>query len=275
MELILLIVVILLLAGLIILILTRNNGQAQNEQLQTALRLQMQENREELNRSIRELRMEMTQTINQSMQQLQDALHKNMITNGELQRQKFDAMARQQEMLLKSTEKRLDDMRLMVEEKLQKTLEDKLSRSFALVSELPFDLAFFHTLIYRGHQNVYWTLFFGLCALGCLRHCGERSAPGIFSALALAVLAELLRTDYGAIGVLLIVVLYITRASRPLQCLFGAVAVCYELPAPLAFLPVSLYNGQRGRCSRAEQWAFYLFYPAHLLRLGLLAHILL
>ena len=147
--------------------------------------------------------------------------------------------------------------------------------AFALVSELPFDLAFFHTLIYRGHQNVYWTLFFGLCALGCLRHCGERSAPGIFSALALAVLAELLRTDYGAIGVLLIVVLYITRASRPLQCLFGAVAVCYELPAPLAFLPVSLYNGQRGRCSRAEQWAFYLFYPAHLALLAAVTNLLL
>ena len=129
MELILLIVVILLLAGLIILILTRNNGQAQNEQLQTALRLQMQENREELNRSIRELRMEMTQ----SMQQLQDALHKNMITNGELQRQKFDAMARQQEMLLKSTEKRLDDMRLMVEEKLQKTLNERIGQSFEIV----------------------------------------------------------------------------------------------------------------------------------------------
>lgn len=147
--------------------------------------------------------------------------------------------------------------------------------AFALVSELPFDLAFFHTLIYRGHQNVYWTLFFGLCALGCLRHCGERSAPGIFSALALALLAELLRTDYGAIGVLLIVVLYITRASRPLQCLFGAVAVCYELPAPLAFLPVSLYNGQRGRCSRAEQWAFYLFYPAHLALLAAVTNLLL
>ena len=133
MELILLIVVILLLVGLIILILTRNNGQAQNEQLQTALRLQMQENREELNRSIRELRMEMTQTINQSMQQLQDALHKNMITNGELQRQKFDTMARQQEMLLKSTEKRLDDMRLMVEEKLQKTLNERIGQSFEIV----------------------------------------------------------------------------------------------------------------------------------------------
>lgn len=64
--------------------------------------------------------MEMTQVLNQNMQQLQDVLHKNMMTTGELQRQKFDTMARQQETLIKSTEKRLDDMRLMVEEKLQK-----------------------------------------------------------------------------------------------------------------------------------------------------------
>ena len=94
----------------------KGNNHAQAEQLQAALRQQMQENREELNRSIRELRMEMTQTLNQKMQQLQDVLHKNMMTNGELQRQKFDTMARQQEVLIKSTEKRLDDMRLMVEE---------------------------------------------------------------------------------------------------------------------------------------------------------------
>ena len=43
-------------------------------------------------------------------------MHKNMMTTGELQRQKFDAMARQQETLIQSTEKRLDDMRVMVEE---------------------------------------------------------------------------------------------------------------------------------------------------------------
>ena len=48
-----------------------------------------------------------------------------------------------------------------------------------------------------------------------------------------------------------------------------------ELPAPLAFLPVSLYNGQRGRCSRAEQWAFYLFYPAHLALLAAVTNLLL
>ena len=133
MELILLIVVAALVIVLLILSLTKGNNQTQAEQLQTALRQQMQENREELNRSIRELRLEMTQTLNQNMQQLQDVLHKNMLTNGELQRQKFDMMARQQESLIKSTEKRLDDMRTMVEEKLQKTLNERIGQSFEIV----------------------------------------------------------------------------------------------------------------------------------------------
>ncbi|MEG1563279.1 MAG: DNA recombination protein RmuC [Bacteroides sp.] len=128
MELTLLIVVTLLLLVLIVLSLAGNSGRAQ-----TALRQQLQENREELNRSIRELRMEMTQTLNQSMQQLQETLHQNMLTSGELQRQKFDAMERRQEALLQSTEKRLDDMRLMVEEKLQKTLNERIGQSFEIV----------------------------------------------------------------------------------------------------------------------------------------------
>lgn len=133
MELALLISIALLLIVLLILFLTKNNGHSQNEFLQSALRQQMQENREELSRSIRELRMEMMQTLNLNMQQLQDALHKNMITAGELQREKFDTMTHQQELLLKSTEKQLDDMRLMVEEKLQKTLNERIGQSFEIV----------------------------------------------------------------------------------------------------------------------------------------------
>ena len=62
MELILLIVIAVLMIVLLVLSLTKDNNQTQAEQLQIALRQQMQENREELNRSIRELRMEMTQT---------------------------------------------------------------------------------------------------------------------------------------------------------------------------------------------------------------------
>lgn len=133
MELALLLVTITLLIILIIIVLAKGNNQVQNDQLQAGLRQQMQENREELNRSIRELRMEITQTFNQNIQQLQDALHKNMMTNGELQKQKFEMMARQQETLIQSTEKRLDDMRVMVEEKLQKTLNERIGQSFEIV----------------------------------------------------------------------------------------------------------------------------------------------
>ena len=42
-------------------------------------------------------------------------------------------MGRTQEALIKSTEKRLDDMRLMVEEKLQKTLNERIGQSFEIV----------------------------------------------------------------------------------------------------------------------------------------------
>ena len=132
MELTLLLIIAALLVVQLVLTLTRNN-RSQSEEMQRALRQQMQENREELNHSIRELRMEMTQTLNQGLQQLQDAMHKNMMTTGELQRQKFDTMARQQETLIQSTEKRLDDMRVIVEEKLQKTLNERIGQSFEIV----------------------------------------------------------------------------------------------------------------------------------------------
>lgn len=54
MELTLLLIIAALLVALLALTLTRNN-RAQSEEMQRALRQQMQENREELNRSIREL----------------------------------------------------------------------------------------------------------------------------------------------------------------------------------------------------------------------------
>ncbi len=111
-----------LLTVVVILLLTRNKSHNISQQVEQIVRQQMKENREELNRSIRELRME-----------IQDTLHKNMLTNGEMQKQKFDMLVRQQELLVGSTEKKLDDIRLMVEEKLQKTLNERISQSFDLV----------------------------------------------------------------------------------------------------------------------------------------------
>ena len=132
MELILLIVILILLIANLTVLLMKNN-RVQTERLEDLFRQEMKENREEMSRNMRELRTELNQTLNLSTQQMQTTLHRNLMTTNEMQREKFDAMNRQQDILVKSTEKRLDDMRLMVEEKLQKTLNERIGQSFELV----------------------------------------------------------------------------------------------------------------------------------------------
>lgn len=139
---------------------------------------------------------------------------------------------------------------------------------FGLLSEVPFDLAFLRTPFYPGAQNVYWTLALGVLAMALMQKFqdaeGNIAWKGRLAALGCAVLAQLLQTDYGAIGVALIVALYLTRNNRKYQCIIGAVMMLFELTAPLAFVLIWFYNGQRGRCPQWVKWAFYGFYPVHL-----------
>lgn len=124
---------------------------------------------------------------------------------------------------------------------------------FALISEVPFDLAFFRTPFDPSAQNVYWTLALGVLAMaGLKRFEKENGLPGwqgLVWAGGCAALALATNTDYHAIGVLIICTLYLTRADRKRQCLAGAVLFLFELTAPLAFVLVWFYNGQRGACS--------------------------
>lgn len=132
MELILLTAILILLMANLFVVLLKSNRK-QTESLQSFIRQEMKENREEMARSMRELRTEINQTLNLSTQQMQTTLHRNLMTTNEMQREKFDSMNRQQDVLVKTTEKRLDEMRLMVEEKLQKTLNERIGQSFELV----------------------------------------------------------------------------------------------------------------------------------------------
>ena len=112
MELILLTIILILLFANLCVALMKNNRK-QTEQLESLFRQELKENREELSRNMRELRTELNQAISLSTQQMQTTLHRNLMTTNEMQREKFEAMNRQQDILVKSTEKRLDEMRLM------------------------------------------------------------------------------------------------------------------------------------------------------------------
>lgn len=144
---------------------------------------------------------------------------------------------------------------------------------FALLSELPFDLAFYGGIEW-GHQNVYFTLALGLLALWAIQ---SRGMEGWLLALTAALAAELLGCDYGMYGVLLILLLdrfhrarseQLTAAALLNLAFFGLQTQTLSLIAlPLLWL----YNGKRGRDDRR---LFYLYYPAHLCVLGILRFVL-
>ena len=94
MELILLTTILILLLANLCVVLMKNNRK-QTERLEMLFRQEMKENREEMNRNMRELRTELNQALNLSTQQMQTTLHRNLMTTNEMQREKFDAMGRQ------------------------------------------------------------------------------------------------------------------------------------------------------------------------------------
>lgn len=107
---------------------------------------------------------------------------------------------------------------------------------FGLLSEVPFDMAFFRTPFHWGNQNVYWTLALGVLAMALMQKFqdaeGNIAWKGRLAALGCVVLAQLLQTDYGAIGVALIVALYLTRNNRKYQCIIGAVMMPVRADRP-------------------------------------------
>ena len=143
--------------------------------------------------------------------------------------------------------------------------------AFALISEVPFDLAFSSSVIEYAHQNVFFTLFIGVMTMMAFRVVEEKTEWNpIFRGAALVLIlfagmgvAYFMRTDYDAKGVMCIMALYIFRKMRGPQILAGCLAFCWwELAALVAFLTIAFYNGKRGWNIK---YIFYVFYPLHLL----------
>lgn len=151
---------------------------------------------------------------------------------------------------------------------------------FALISEVPFDLAFNGRIMDLSYQNVFFTLFLGLLTMAAcekirMHRWGKtpiidqilRCSFLFLGVAAGALAAELLKCDYGARGVFCILALYLLKRDKGMQMVGGAVSFCWEMPAPLAFLPIACYNGRRGLNLK---YVFYAFYPLHLFLLYLL-----
>lgn len=173
--------------------------------------------------------------------------------------------------------------------------------AFAVISEVPYDFALHDGVIsYTQDLNVIFTLLLAFCALWLADELGKLVARAVahirgnaaetprpiwwvtalLSIAAIAGAAWLangpIDVSYHAYGIILIGVLYLARNHRVIQLLLGLAATywyCLEhnsmlqMWAAAGLACIMLYNGKRGR---GMKYLFYVFYPAHLLVLGLL-----
>ena len=142
---------------------------------------------------------------------------------------------------------------------------------FALISEIPFDLAFRGRMFSMDLQNVFWTLAFGLAAMIIYNDvfmAGWKKAIGL---LVCFYLPYRFHTDYSVYGVLAIFLMYLFRKEPIKMCMAGYILLLLQNPievwAIFGFVLILLYNGQRGRENKK---IYYWFYPAHLMVLVLL-----
>ena len=148
---------------------------------------------------------------------------------------------------------------------------------FALISEVPFDLGLFGQAFYWDHQNVFFELALGATTIVAMKKTldGDKKGKQAYAVLlfiATALLAEFLRFDYGASGIIAMVLFFLVCSDRRRTMLMGLIAFLFEAPLyGTVYLSLPLiyqYNGKRGR---GGKWFFYIFYPAHLLALYLLS----
>lgn len=145
---------------------------------------------------------------------------------------------------------------------------------FAFLSEIPFDLAFSGEMFDWSYQNVFFTLAIGLVMMDLMDRWKGSSIKQLGVWAACMVIAELLCTDYGAAGILIIFVFYRFRERPVAKIVVTAVIALFgfdgwiECFCLFAFIPILLYNGKRGP---SLKYVFYIFYPAHLLILYLIS----
>lgn len=146
---------------------------------------------------------------------------------------------------------------------------------FALISQWPF--------VYAFDMPHYYNVFFTLTAALVGIHFSERWRS-IAPVIILALICEWANTDWGLYGVILPYLFYTFRFDkRRLIISTITFTLAFDLLAYLSSLnprsfmqavwiilliPITRYDGSKGVVSPIFRYAFYLFYPAHLLLLG-------
>ena len=144
----------------------------------------------------------------------------------------------------------------------------------AVLTEIPYDLAMNNTVLELGSQNPVFGLVLCMVLLYLFERFKTKKLICVVMALAGLVWASMLKIDHGIPMILMVCVVRVFRNKHMFMGFSGmaAAALCtgispFYLAAPMGFLAVHFYNGEKGENSRVVN---YLFYPVMLLAIGLI-----
>lgn len=145
----------------------------------------------------------------------------------------------------------------------------------ALVTEIPYDLAMNGKVLEFGAQNPVFGLVLCMVLLYLFERFNKQKLVCVIMALAGLAWSLMLKVDHGIPMILMVCVIRIFREKHMFMGFSGmaAAALCtgispFYLAAPMGFLAIHFYNGEKGESSRLVN---YLFYPVALLVIGLVA----
>lgn len=144
---------------------------------------------------------------------------------------------------------------------------------FAIISEIPYDMFQSKIFINNRSQNIMWALALGLLTLiivdklkGKIKNKYTWLILSILVVGVNAIIATLLSFDYDYYSIIIIFILYLFYDKRLVGSLISYLVIIKEVYAILGFAVINFYNGEKGKQNKLFN---YLFYPVHLLILGL------
>ncbi|WP_455099751.1 TraX family protein [Peptostreptococcus stomatis] len=145
---------------------------------------------------------------------------------------------------------------------------------FGLISEVPFDMFTSRTFFDPNWNNMMFTLALCLVTIWLVdilkTKINKRLLWYIVSIIIVAIFAFMamqLSLDYDYHAIVVAYLFYIFYDKPILGAGLGYLSIIKELYSFLGFAMTLTYNGERGR---QYKWFNYLFYPVHILILGLL-----
>lgn len=147
----------------------------------------------------------------------------------------------------------------------------------AVLTEIPYDWAVSGKPFNWGDQCFLWTILISLIMLALMKVFSGKSATAVVINIMLVcggcIWAMFFKSKFGAGFVLMTAVLYLLREHKGVSILLGVIISLIYISAPLGFIPVALYSGERKNTEKkSSKLGYYAFCPAIALCFALIAN---